>query len=209
MYSFFRIDIKSIVKNNPEIKWHLSFNNFIDVHIPLAFNALVNMGTTYYALYKLDLILLKKNMVVYPGVFDCARYAMALTPVVKVDNSEIPFEGFVWDITSAFFGLIVFIWSVVFLTVSLDELTGQKNTDSNLSGAPTDPDMLGQQVLTGNQKNEKMLKEIIRVTNDIFLQMNRISARIGDLEAINRDVISKNSGSEKSEIQEKDDLPSV
>lgn len=122
------VDIEAMMESEPEIKWQLTFNNFIDIHIPLAFNALVNIGTTYYALCQLNIFSLKKNLIAYPTIFDCIKYAIALTPVVKVDNSEIPFEGLIWDATNSFFGLIVFIWSVVFLTVALDELSGQRDS---------------------------------------------------------------------------------
>lgn len=112
------------IKADDELKTKLMFGSFIDTMIPHFLRIMSTIGVFYYASYHLGLFETGESSTV-PTLYDCIKYAYTYLPIEKVDTGEVVFTGVFWDVTNVVFGILIFLWIVVFFNVAFGKLTSQ------------------------------------------------------------------------------------
>jgi len=106
-----------------EIKPKLIFSNLIDTEVVRFLRYLVCIGVFYFSANQLGFLNIKNGYSTNPDLLLCIKYAFAFVPIEKVSNIEVAFEGNFWDAINVFFGIGVFLWTIVFFNVVLNEVT--------------------------------------------------------------------------------------
>ncbi|MEZ4824982.1 MAG: hypothetical protein R3C61_01620 [Bacteroidia bacterium] len=112
----------SLMDDN-EIKPKLIFSNLIDTEVIRFLRYLVCIGVFYFSANQLNFFDIKSGYSSNSDLLLCIKYAFAFVPIEKVSNIEVAFEGNFWDAVNVFLGIGVFLWTIVFFNVVLNEAT--------------------------------------------------------------------------------------
>lgn len=144
-------DIVRAVYSDNGIKRQLIYSAIVSMYLPQLFRMLSSIGLFYYAMSQLKFITLKANITMLPSLYDCLKYSFSLLPIVKLDNSEYPFIGFTWDVFSIFFGVVILVWTVFFITTAqtnaiqqLEELLQEYTSEQNEENQQNSINLQGQ-----------------------------------------------------------------
>ncbi len=147
-------ELANIMESDTEMKTKLMFGSFVDTMIPQFLRILISIGVFYFAAYQLGLFDLKNNLTSQPNLYECIKYAFSFLPIEKVGNSEVAFEGVFWESINVLFGIIIFLWIIVFFNVALSQVSSTI-------------EQIGQ---SKNEKNnlDKKLEELDNVLGNVF-----------------------------------------
>jgi hypothetical protein len=178
------------IKADEELRAKLMFGSFIDTMIPHFLRIMSTIGAFYYASYHLGLFETSGNSTT-PTLYECIKYAYTYLPIEKVDTGEIAFTGVFWDVTNVVFGILIFLWIVVFFNVAFGKLTSQ--TEENRQR-------------TSNEKLEAGLAFLYQGLSQAYQQnLNQVEALREEVSSTNRLISKLKKKVKKATKQRKDD----